>query len=46
MTQIAALEAEIAKVTKNLEQARLTYTSLQKQYQEQCCTLLVPFSHK
>ncbi|KAF8627304.1 hypothetical protein AX15_004444 [Amanita polypyramis BW_CC] len=36
MTQIAALEAEIAKVTRSLEHSRVTYTSLQKQYQEQC----------
>ncbi|KAF8694550.1 hypothetical protein AX14_002010 [Amanita brunnescens Koide BX004] len=35
-TQIAALEAEIAKVTRALDHARVTYTSLQKQYQEQC----------
>ncbi|KAM6490669.1 hypothetical protein JOM56_014012 [Amanita muscaria] len=36
MTQIAALEAEIVKVTRALDHARVTYTSLQKQYQEQC----------
>ncbi|KAG5644171.1 hypothetical protein DXG03_009012 [Asterophora parasitica] len=36
MTQIAQLELEIAKVTKTLEHARSTYTSLQRQYQEQC----------
>ncbi|KAG6901448.1 hypothetical protein C0995_011782 [Termitomyces sp. Mi166 len=36
MTQIAQLELEIAKVTKALEHARTTYTSLQRQYQEQC----------
>ncbi|KAF8626934.1 hypothetical protein AX17_006434 [Amanita inopinata Kibby_2008] len=36
MTQIAALEAEIAKVTRALDHARATYASLQKQYQEQC----------
>ena len=36
MTQIGALEVEIAKVTKALEHARATYSSLQRQYQEQC----------
>ncbi|KAK2459883.1 hypothetical protein APHAL10511_008083 [Amanita phalloides] len=36
MTQIGALEAEITKVTRALDHARATYTSLQKQYQEQC----------
>ncbi|KAG6826379.1 hypothetical protein H0H92_016071 [Tricholoma furcatifolium] len=36
MTQIGQLEMEIAKVTKTLEHARTTYTSLQRQYQEQC----------
>ncbi|KAF8150111.1 hypothetical protein B0H34DRAFT_757412 [Crassisporium funariophilum] len=36
MAQISALEAEVAKVTKALEHARATYTSLQRQYQEQC----------
>ncbi|KAG6840390.1 hypothetical protein C0991_007020 [Blastosporella zonata] len=36
MTQIGSLEVEIAKVTKGLEHARSTYTSLQRQYQEQC----------
>ncbi|KAF8910537.1 hypothetical protein CPB84DRAFT_1763906 [Gymnopilus junonius] len=36
MTQIAALEAEVAKVQKALEGAKATYSSLQKQYQEQC----------
>ncbi|KAF5374495.1 hypothetical protein D9615_009115 [Tricholomella constricta] len=36
MTQIGQLELEIAKVTKALEHARSTYTSLQRQYQEQC----------
>ncbi|KAH0584820.1 hypothetical protein H2248_008098 [Termitomyces sp. 'cryptogamus'] len=36
MTQIAQLELEIQKVTKALEHARSTYTSLQRQYQEQC----------
>ncbi|KAG6888315.1 hypothetical protein C0992_008849 [Termitomyces sp. T32_za158] len=34
--EIAQLELEIAKVTKTLEHARSTYTSLQRQYQEQC----------
>lgn len=37
-TQIGALELEISKVTKALEHARSTYTSLQRQYQEQCST--------
>ncbi|KAG6845246.1 hypothetical protein H0H87_011981 [Tephrocybe sp. NHM501043] len=36
LTQIGALELEIAKATKALEHARSTYTSLQRQYQEQC----------
>jgi hypothetical protein len=36
MTQIGALEVEIAKVTKVLENARATYSSLQRQYSEQC----------
>jgi len=36
MTQIAALEAEIAKIQKALDSAKATYSSLQKQYQEQC----------
>lgn len=36
MTQIGALEIEIAKVSKALEHARTTYSSLQRQYQEQC----------
>ncbi|TFK36663.1 hypothetical protein BDQ12DRAFT_706206 [Crucibulum laeve] len=38
MTQIAALELEVSKVTKALEHARATYNSLQRQYQEQCAT--------
>ena len=44
MAQIAALEAEVAKVQKALESAKATYSSLQKQYQEQCCKFfrLVP----
>ncbi|KAF8895970.1 hypothetical protein BD779DRAFT_1466017 [Infundibulicybe gibba] len=36
ITQIAALEGEVAKFTKALELARSTYNSLQRQYQEQC----------
>ncbi|KAH9481181.1 hypothetical protein JR316_0005701 [Psilocybe cubensis] len=36
MTQIAALEAEVAKVQKALDSAKATYSSLQRQYQEQC----------
>ncbi|KAG6332062.1 hypothetical protein ID866_7025 [Astraeus odoratus] len=35
-TQMAALESEIAKSQKSLENARTAYQSLQKQYQEQC----------
>ncbi|EIN10093.1 hypothetical protein PUNSTDRAFT_133858 [Punctularia strigosozonata HHB-11173 SS5] len=35
-TQIMVLEAEISKLQKSLENARTAYTSLQKQYQEQC----------
>ncbi|KAH7929218.1 hypothetical protein BV22DRAFT_1125979 [Leucogyrophana mollusca] len=35
-TQIAALESEIAKLQKSLENARTSYQSLQKKYQEQC----------
>lgn len=38
MAQIAALEAEIAKIQKALDSAKATYSSLQKQYQEQCST--------
>ena len=38
MAQIAALEAEVAKVQKALDSAKATYNSLQKQYQEQCGT--------
>ncbi len=34
-TQISALESEIAKIQKTLDQSRVSYTSLQKQYQEQ-----------
>ncbi|KAI9435642.1 hypothetical protein BJY52DRAFT_1197498 [Lactarius psammicola] len=34
-TQIAALESEIAKVQKTLDNSRSMYNSLQKQYQEQ-----------
>ncbi|KII89877.1 hypothetical protein PLICRDRAFT_138217 [Plicaturopsis crispa FD-325 SS-3] len=34
--QITALESEIAKLQKNLENSRAVYQSLQKQYQEQC----------
>jgi chromosome segregation ATPase len=34
-TQIAALESEIAKVQKILDNSRTMYNSLQKQYQEQ-----------
>jgi chromosome segregation ATPase len=33
--QIAALESEIAKVQKTLDDSRTMYNSLQKQYQEQ-----------
>jgi hypothetical protein len=36
ITQMAALESEIGKLQKSLENARATYSSLQKQYQEQC----------
>ncbi|TFK27476.1 hypothetical protein FA15DRAFT_723927 [Coprinopsis marcescibilis] len=36
LNQITALEQELVKITKQLDQARATYTSLQKQYQEQC----------
>jgi hypothetical protein len=36
MGQIAALEAEVAKIQKALEGAKATYSSLQRQYQEQC----------
>lgn len=35
-TQISALESEIAKLQKSLDNARTSYQSLQKQYQEQC----------
>ncbi|KAF7972429.1 hypothetical protein HWV62_17996 [Athelia sp. TMB] len=35
-TQISALESEIAKLQKSLDNARASYQSLQKQYQEQC----------
>ncbi|KAF8440472.1 hypothetical protein L210DRAFT_859486, partial [Boletus edulis BED1] len=35
-TQMTALESEIAKLQKSLENARISYQSLQKQYQEQC----------
>jgi hypothetical protein len=34
-SQIATLETELAKLTKSLESSKATYTSLQKQYQEQ-----------
>jgi len=34
-TQIVALESEIAKVQKTLDNSRTMYNSLQKQYQEQ-----------
>ncbi|KAG2018259.1 hypothetical protein CC2G_007702 [Coprinopsis cinerea AmutBmut pab1-1] len=37
-TQIAALEQEVVRVTKLLEQSKATYTSLQRQYQEQCAS--------
>jgi hypothetical protein len=37
-SQIDALEAEIAKLTRALDYARVTCTNLQKQYQEQCRT--------
>jgi len=45
MAQIAALEAEMAKVQKQLDAAKATYSSLQKQYNEQCrtCPLLPPW---
>ncbi|PPQ92590.1 hypothetical protein CVT25_007282 [Psilocybe cyanescens] len=36
MAQITALEAEVAKVQKALDSAKATYSSLQRQYQEQC----------
>ena len=36
MAQIAALEAEMAKIQKALDSAKATYSSFQKQYQEQC----------
>ncbi|KDR75972.1 hypothetical protein GALMADRAFT_225716 [Galerina marginata CBS 339.88] len=36
LAQIAALEAEVAKVQKALDGAKATYSSLQRQYQEQC----------
>ncbi|KAF9473806.1 hypothetical protein BDN70DRAFT_937155 [Pholiota conissans] len=36
MGQIAALEAEVAKIQKALDGAKATYSSLQRQYQEQC----------
>lgn len=35
-TQILALESEIAKLQKSLDNSRTAYQSLQKQYQEQC----------
>jgi len=34
--QISALEAEISKLQKGLENSRASYQTLQKQYQEQC----------
>ncbi|TCD67167.1 hypothetical protein EIP91_000452 [Steccherinum ochraceum] len=34
--QIAALESEVAKMVKSLENAKNSYQSLQKQYHEQC----------
>ncbi|KAL0953116.1 hypothetical protein HGRIS_004385 [Hohenbuehelia grisea] len=37
-TQISALEQEVQKVTKALDQAKSTYQSLQRQYQEQIST--------
>jgi len=42
MAQIAALEAEMAKVQKQLDAAKATYSSLQKQYNEQCRTYHFP----
>lgn len=36
MQQISALENDIQKANKALDQARTTYSSLQRQYQEQC----------
>lgn len=36
INQIAALEAEVAKLQKSLENAKNSYQSLQKQYHEQC----------
>ncbi|QRW03838.1 hypothetical protein RhiLY_02837 [Ceratobasidium sp. AG-Ba] len=36
MTQFATFESEILKLTKNLEHSRSQYSSMQKQYQEQC----------
>ncbi|KAF7337039.1 hypothetical protein MVEN_02140900 [Mycena venus] len=35
-TQIGALEAEVAKVTKQLETSKASYNSLQRQYLDQC----------
>ncbi|KAF8212534.1 hypothetical protein K438DRAFT_1709125 [Mycena galopus ATCC 62051] len=35
-TQITALEAEVAKVTKQLETSKASYNSLQRQYLDQC----------
>ena len=37
-TQITALESELAKVQKTLDNSRTMYNSLQKQYQEQLST--------
>ena len=45
MAQIAALEAEIAKTQKGLDSAKATYSSLQKQYQEQCGAYLTAYIH-
>ena len=42
-TQIVALESEIAKVQKTLDNSRTMYNSLQKQYQEQLRTCFLDF---
>ncbi len=43
MMQITALEAEVSKMQKNLDTARASYQSLQKQYQEQCGKAIFPY---
>ncbi|KAJ7472688.1 hypothetical protein FB451DRAFT_1089576 [Mycena latifolia] len=37
-TQIGALEAEVVKVSKQLEQSKASYNSLQRQYMDQCAS--------